>query len=178
MVRILFLFVLIVICTFTVAAQNSSVDPQDNDSRPSRRRSNSDLSSPQQEIFARAAIEREKAAHAENLERARQTAQLSQSLRDYFADHLRLSADEEKKLERIEKLARRIRSNAGGTNADGILENPPGDMKTSLKRLAEISDELRRIIEKTPRQVVSAAVIDRANEILDLIRYLRGMNRQ
>jgi hypothetical protein len=50
-------------------------------------------------------------------------------------------------------------------------------MDPALKRLSEASTELRKAVEKTPRQVVSATVIERANEILEIIRFIRNSTR-
>ncbi|MEJ7577656.1 MAG: hypothetical protein WKF74_11700 [Pyrinomonadaceae bacterium] len=176
-IHLSFIVLIMLAGSLTARAQNPNLGSQDDDDSRSSRRSKSPLSSPQREIFARAAIDREKALHAEHLERARLTAQLSRSLNDYFARHSSLNSDEAKKLERIEKLARRIRGSAGGSTAEGVLENPPGNMQLALKRLTRLADELRQAVEKTPRQVISAAVIDRSNEILEIIRHIRGMNR-
>ena len=50
-------------------------------------------------------------------------------------------------------------------------------MEPALSRLTEVTDKMRKVVEKTPRQVVSAAVIDRANELLEIIRYIRTFTR-
>ena len=47
---------------------------------------------------------------------------------------------------------------------------------TSLKQVEEASDELRNLVEKTPRHVISAAVIDQANKLLGLIQHVK-LNR-
>jgi mRNA-degrading endonuclease RelE of RelBE toxin-antitoxin system len=87
------------------------------------------------------------------------------------------SPTEKKKLERLEKVTRKIRSQAGGSDGDDEDEQPPAQMDAALKRLSEASTELRKAVEKTPRQVVSATVIERANEILEIVRFLRNSIR-
>jgi hypothetical protein len=36
-----------------------------------------------------------------------------------------------------------------------------------------MTDDLRKLVEKTPRHVISAAVIDQANKLLGLLQYVR-----
>jgi hypothetical protein len=57
------------------------------------------------------------------------------------------------------------------------LENPPTQIGPALARLAEISDKVRKGVEKTPRQVISASVIERANEVLEIIRVIHTFIR-
>ncbi|HEX8919844.1 MAG TPA: hypothetical protein VF766_00105, partial [Pyrinomonadaceae bacterium] len=79
--------------------------------------------------------------------------------------------------ERLEKLTRKIRSEAGGSDGEVTIENMPSQIEPALTRLTEICDKLRQVVEKTPRQVISAAVIERANELLEIIRYVRIFTR-
>jgi hypothetical protein len=38
-----------------------------------------------------------------------------------------------------------------------------------------MTDDLRKMVEKTPRQVISAAVIDQANRVLGVTQHLRSI---
>jgi len=131
------------------------------------------LGSPVMEMAARNAVRHEEAAHRENIARARESAELGAELRSTFARNRTLSRDDLKKLERMEKLVRRIRSAAGGSSADNSLENPPRDLGAALDRLAEVAGALRKRVESTSRHVVSAAVIEHTNELIELIRHIK-----
>ena len=48
-------------------------------------------------------------------------------------------------------------------------------MESAVKRIAELADDLRKQVEKTPRHVISASVIDQANKLLGLIQHVREM---
>ena len=135
------------------------------------------VGSPEAEMLARRDVKAAEKEHQENLERAREAAQLSTEIRDSFLNNKALGRNEVKKLERLEKITRKIRSEAGGSDGDATLEYVPMELEPSLSRLAEISDKMRKGVEKTPRQVVSASVIERANEVLEIIRYLRSLPR-
>ncbi len=141
----------------------------DDDSNP--------LGSAANEMRARNEIKYYEKLHQENVERAREAAGLSAKLREVYEAHKSFGQTERKNLERIEKLVRRIRSAAGGSNGDADETDAPRDFPTALSRLTEASNALRTGVEKTPRMVVSAAVIERSNELLQLLRYLRTATR-
>jgi hypothetical protein len=46
-------------------------------------------------------------------------------------------------------------------------------METAVKRVAELANDLRKLVEDTPRHVISASVIDQANKLLGLIQHVR-----
>lgn len=132
-----------------------------------------ELGSPEDEMRARNEIKIAEKERQENLERAREVAQLGTEIRDVFSKTSMLGTSEIKKLERLEKLARRIRSNAGGSDDDEPLDNVPASLAPAFNRLAETSEALCKGVEKTPRMVISTNVIERANELLEIIRFIR-----
>jgi vacuolar-type H+-ATPase subunit I/STV1 len=135
------------------------------------------VGSPEAEMMARQDVRAAEKDHQENLERAREAAQLSTEIRDAYLHNKAFGRIEQKKLERLEKITRKIRSEAGGSDGEVTLEDVPTQIEPALTRIAEISEKLRKVVEKTPRQVVSASVIERANELLEIIHYLRTFTR-
>ena len=134
--------------------------------------------SPEVEMRARLEAQRAEKLRKENLDRAREVAQLGVELRDIYARNRSFDRNEIKKLERLEKLTRRIRSEAGGSDDDEKLKDAPREIDAALTRIADLSVELRKGVEKTPRLVVSASVIDRANQLLELINFVRVLTHQ
>jgi len=128
---------------------------------------------PGEEMRAKRTLRLAEKEHQENLERARDVAKLSAELKDTFAAVRNLGPGEKKKLEKVEKLTRRVRSEAGGSDNEVTLDKYPVDLESALGRLADVSAEMRKEVEKTPRQVVSTSVIDRANQILEIVQYAR-----
>lgn len=149
------------------------VNPVSAERSRSSRESKIMVGSPEEEMLARRDVRVAEKEHQENLERAREAAQLSTEIRDSFLHNKALGRAEEKKLERLEKLTRKIRSEAGGSDGEVTLEDVPTQMEPALVRMAEVTDKMRKVVEKTPRQVISAATIERANELLEIIRYVR-----
>lgn len=182
--RLSLLPLLIVVCSLVAHAQSGSrgrpsvFDEAPTAASSSSRSSNEEappLGSPEAEMIARRAVAVEEAAHKEHTGRAREAAQLGTELRAAFERTKALDRTDLKKLERLEKLTKRIRSRAGGSGDGGDSSlSAPLDLSHSLTRLAELSDELHKAVEKTSRQVVSASIIERTNELLELINQIRS----
>ncbi|MCA1816076.1 MAG: hypothetical protein LC746_06655 [Acidobacteria bacterium] len=118
-------------------------------------------------------IKREEALYKENVERAKETAQLAAEVRDAYRQQQSLGAVELKKLGRIEKLLRSLRNELGGDDDEAGLKDPPAQTADALDRLVAMSDDLSKRVEKTPRHVVSAAIINAANQLIELTKRIR-----
>jgi hypothetical protein len=134
-----------------------------------------DLGTPEQEMLRRAEIRHEEATHREMVERASEAAQIGDELLSSYKKNRALTREDMKKLERLEKLARKIRGGAGGSDDDEGLRDPPRVIGGAVARLAELSGDLKKSVLKTSRLVISAAVIERSNEVLELIRHIRNI---
>ena len=136
----------------------------------------SDIGSHEREMRAKLALRAEKKLYDENLARARETSEIASQLLDSYHAKKSFSTEDNKKLERIEKLTRRIRNEAGGTETDVEIEVSPV-IETAMKSIVDMAEELRKEVEKTPRHVISTTVIDQANKLIGLIQHMRDLNR-
>jgi hypothetical protein len=136
-----------------------------------------DYGSPENEMRAKLVIKEEKKRYEENLARAKEVSELAGQVAQSFRTLNSFSSDDAKKLERLEKLTKRIRNEAGGSDSepDADVKDLGPDMPGTLKTMSEMADELQKLVEKTPRQVVSAAVIDQANKLMGLVEHVRGV---
>lgn len=132
---------------------------------------------PHQEMLEALEVKRAEGAHKQSIERARESAQLSAELCEAYTRQKALSPVELKKLARLEKLTRQLRSGAGGDDDDEQLKNPPGSLQAALERIAELANEMCKRVEKTPRQIVSVSMITQSNELLELIRLARSFSK-
>ena len=133
-----------------------------------------DFGSPESEMRAKLILKAEKKQYDENVARAREAAQLATQLAETYAAKQAFSSADGKKLERLEKLTKRIRNEAGGSETDADVKDIPNALEAAVKRVAEIADDLRKLVETTPRHVISAAVIDEANKLLGVIQHVRA----
>ena len=136
-----------------------------------------DLGSPEEEMLRRAEIRRDEETHEERVERADEAAQLGDQLLASYRKNNSLTRDDQKRLERLEKLARKIRGGAGGSDDEEGLNDPPVQIESAVTRLAKLSCDLKQSVSKTSRLVISANVIRRSNEMLELIRHIRTIKQ-
>jgi hypothetical protein len=146
---------------------------------PGKDDSNPNFGSPENEMRANLMLKEEKKRYDENVARAREVSQLATQVSEHYEKQRAFNSDDAKRLERIEKLTKRIRNEAGGSESDtdADIKEIPREMQVLVKRVAEFADELQKMVEKTPRNVVSAAVIDHANKLLGLVQHLRNLSR-
>ena len=163
----------------TAWAQSAPTSPKSvgSDKRVGEFRDDPVQQSSHNEMLKEMELKREAGDYKEHVSRAKENAQLAVELREAFARQKTLGNPELKKLILMEKLSRKIRDNAGGEENKEELKTPPQQVEMALERLAELSAELQKKVESTPRQVVSAAVIKRANEVVELVRYIRTLYR-
>lgn len=145
----------------------NEIDKRRNPERP--------LTEIEEEMRAKLAIKYADKEYQDNLERARDLQGLVSTVATSFKLNSRLSNDDLKKLEKIEKLAKGIRRAAGGSEDDTEIEKPPANLASAIEMLGDLSQSLKAKVEKTPKHVISAAVIDEANVLLELLRLLRTM---
>lgn len=160
-------FVLAIQTVSAPAPQTTGAD------EPTSGQSSRGFGSPEAEMLRRAEIRREEETHKDMVERAEEAAHLGDELLTSYKKNSSLTRDDVKRLERLEKLARKIRGGAGGSDDDEELSDPPGHIDDAVTRLAKLTGDLKECVSKTSRLVISAGVIDRSNEMIELIRYIR-----
>lgn len=164
---------------FTSAAAQQNTQSQKPVSLDGDKTSGEDASKPfvalEEEMRAKRAIKFAEKEYQENLDRARDLSSLGVSIVASFKQKKGLDQEDIKKLEKVEKLAKGIRRAAGGSEDDVDMEKPPTNLAAALDMLGDLSKSLKEKVEKTPKHVISAAVIDEANVLLELIRIVRTL---
>jgi len=151
---------------------------QDPNARDPRDPNNPQLTEMEEELRAKHAIKLAEKEHQENLDRAREIGQIGKDLQECANNNATLDREFLKKVERLEKLTKKIRGEAGGEDEEVKLPKQPSDAASAITQLAEASETLSKDVQNTPRQVVSASVIGNANVLLELIKIVRGYTRQ
>jgi hypothetical protein len=175
------IFSFILLCFVMAVAQSSKTTPITPPPRPpdiTADKSSMDNPGPlttfEEEMRAKRAIKLAEKEHEDNLNRAKEISQIGQQLKTGVQTASALDRENTKKLDRLEKLTKKIRGEAGGEDDDVQIANVPADIPSAVTQIADNADQLSKDVQKTPRQVVSAAVIDRANILLQLVKILRG----
>ena len=118
-------------------------------------------------------LKADKKAYEEHIARAKEASLIAVELRNTFEAKQLFASEDRKKLDRLEKLTRRIRNEVGGSESDSDIKDLPQTISAALKLLADETESLRKEVENTPRHVVSASVIDQANKLIGLIDFIR-----
>ncbi|HKN82360.1 MAG TPA: hypothetical protein VJW17_02935 [Pyrinomonadaceae bacterium] len=132
----------------------------------------------EEELRAKHAIKMAEKDHQENLDRAKEIAQIGKELRDGLKKQAGMDREYLKKIDRLEKLTKKVRGEAGGEDEEIEIADKPSDLAAAIKQVAEHADALSKNVQRTPRQVVSASVIGDANVLLELIKLLRTFVHQ
>jgi len=170
---------LILFCSNLAAAQipRPSPSPPPGPIDGTIRQDTTPLTTFEEELRAKRAIKIAEKEHEENLARAKEIAEIGKELKDSLKDKTVLDHDSVKKVERLEKLTKKVRGEAGGEDEDVEIPNRPSDLPTTVKEIADATESLSKNVQDTPRQVVSASVIDKANVLLELIKMVRNFAR-
>jgi hypothetical protein len=174
---VLALISLVVLVVYVGIAQQPHVQPAASSAQVNQEEDDSiyGQTSPAAEMLAKRRIKLEEKEHQETVDRATEASKLGNELVETFQKTQRLVQQDFKKIDRIEKLAKKIRDAFGGTGEDVEIENTPHDVSSALLKLLELSYDLQDRIGKTSRMEISAAVIERTNELLEVIKLLRLM---
>lgn len=123
-------------------------------------------------------IRAEEKEHAEFVGRGAEVAQLTEQISRSYAASGAVLKDLDK-LNQLEKTVKKIRKNLGGSDndKDEMPESNPGTIAEAMTKLAEIGASLGESVKTSTRYTISADSIDNANELLELINFIRRAAR-
>ena len=170
---ICFLFSLILIFSVTAFSQ-SDISSPDGRSNPKE-----DLPTNLKENLAKQRIDRDKKDYQELLIRSQEAVKISDELEKSFTDSSRITADDEKKLDRLEKLIKKIRTELGAENDDDLNDeefvkvDKSAGLVNAFKILQTSSAQLFDEIKKSTRYSVSVVAVQTSNALLKLVKFIR-----
>lgn len=171
------LFLLVVM--LTASAVFAQGEASTSNGRPPRKE---DLPKNIKETLEKGRIEREKKDHNEMLKNGEEALKLSEELEKSVAENNNLNSDDRKKLERLEKILKKIRKELGGDDdgneelnveATSVNEEKPSSIMGAIKKLQNTASNLLGELKKTSRFSISAAAIQSSNAFLKLVKFLR-----
>ena len=127
------------------------------------------------ETLAKGRIEREKKDYEELHGRGKEAVKLSDELEKSFSQNNQISADDRKKLDRLEKLVKKIREGIGGKDDDETVEfaERPSSIFSALKTLQSNTIKLVDELQKTSRYSISVVAVESSNLLLKVVSFLR-----
>jgi len=138
------------------------------------RRGEQERSQMPDDMRIRMEIARADADYKKTLDDADKLLTLSIEVARVFHDTGKLAGEDLKKVGTIEKLAKRILSQAGGDEVDdrtNDLQSKP--LNDTVEQMSAAADKVQKCIKEQTRFVVSATVISNANEIIHLAQHIR-----
>ncbi len=149
-----------------------------NDTDASGRSKDDDVPKGIKETLVRNRIERDKKDFAELLARGDEAAKLGEEVDKSFVQNKQLTAEDRKKLERLEKLSKKIREELG---ASGGVDSDDDNVKVSstseaVDKLKTFSANLAEELKKTTRYTISAVAVQSSNAVLRIVRFIK-MNK-
>lgn len=123
------------------------------------------------EMRYRAAVEFRKSEHKRAVAAAEEILSLAEKLKRLSKRSKRAPAD--RILQKIQKLARRIRSFGGGGKVPPGVHLSAPTFRAGADKIAELAETLKRDLEGLDYRVISLSVIDGANAIISLSEVLR-----
>lgn len=127
-----------------------------------------------QESLAKSRIEREKKDYEELLQNGDEAVKISEALEKTFSETNKLTAEDQKKLDRLEKLAKKIRRELGADDFDDAEEDDkPSSMLNAFKTLQDSTAKLVAELKKTSRYSVSVVAIQSSNAFLRVVKFIR-----
>jgi hypothetical protein len=165
------------LCIFALSAA-----AQDAEQRiPGGKPDGSDQPKSMQEMMKKMQIDQAKKEYEEMLDRAQQALKISQEVeKDYSTKNQLLRSDLDK-LDNLEKLVKKIRSELGGGDGDDSDTNSndpkadtmPNNPADAVKALGTFTSRLVDELRKTSRFGISAVAIESSNAVLKVVRFLR-----
>lgn len=158
--KLILLSSLLLICVNLISAQSQNKN---------------DLPEPMRENLAKMQLKEEEENYQELIKRSEEAAQLSEEISKSYEEHKKLSNDDQKKLEKLEKVVKRIRRDLGAENDDdkNEAEDKPSNVSNTLKTIKEKTSNLLAELKKASRYSISVVAVESSNRVFKLVRFLR-----
>jgi len=165
--------------TFGAFAQNTSTMPRPSDKGHGKlnRDDEQEVTLPE-DMRIKMAIAREENEYKKTLEDVEKLSGLSEEVAKGYVERKQLSADDVKKLNTIEKLAKRVLNHAGGEEVgdkSGSVDHLA--LADAIDKLNAAAATIKKDMKAETRFVVSATVVANSNEVINLARLIRHLQK-
>jgi hypothetical protein len=127
-------------------------------------------------MLAERCVKQQRKEFEELMQNGEEAAKLSSELDKSYEKNPNLLGDDQKKLDRLEKLFKKIRGSLGadgdGDKADDD-EARPSNIRAALNALSEKTSGLLSELKKTSRYSISVIAIQSSNALIRLVKFVR-----
>lgn len=180
--RVILLLPLLLVLGSATQAQRNPDSNSNSDSRPQLKNDEDDTFCRKtgdaifDEMRIKACIKQQQKEFRELLDNGEEAVKLSSELEKTVEKSSGLMAEDQKKLERLEKLFKKIRNSLGGEDdEEAPAEEKPSSLslKAAVSTLSEKASNLLAELKKTTRYSISVLAIQSSNTIIRLVKYIR-----
>jgi membrane-associated HD superfamily phosphohydrolase len=133
-----------------------------------------DLPDAMKENLAKRRIKDEKEEYEELIKRGEEAVKISEELSKSYEENKKLSGEDQKKLEKLEKVVKRIRRDLGAEDDDKNEQaDKPSSMLNTLDTIKEKTSNLLTELKKASRYSISVVAVESSNTVFRLIKFLR-----
>lgn len=163
-----------IVMSLTVVCINAQIETPDASTSSGKPNNKEDYPKSIKESLAKSRIERQKKNYEELLQNGEEAVKLSESLEKTFAESKKLSAADQKKLDRLEKLVKKIRRELGANDSnESDDDEKPSSMRDAFDTLQSSTGSLVDELKKITRYSVSVVAIQSSNALLKVIKFIR-----
>lgn len=170
-----FLFALIFVLAGCISAHAQGADASTANGKPDPARQ--DLPDGLKETLAKERIKSEEKEYQELVQRGEEAAKLGEELNKSLATSQKFTAEDVKKLDRLEKIVKKIREELGAKDEDADQDEKkserPSSFQSAVINIKEDTANLLSEIKKIGRHSISVVAIESSNALLKLVRFLR-----
>lgn len=172
--RCLKFFFIVLFC----AAAYTEVSAQADASTQSGRPPNTEDIMPEsfKEGLAKQRIQAEKKEYEDLIQNGEEAVKLSDEISKNYESHKNLTAEDTKKIDRLEKVVKKIRQDLGAkdeSDPDDEKPSAPLSLKSAISGIRETTSDLLSELKKTTRHSISVVAIQSSNTLLKLVRFAK-----
>lgn len=172
-VKFLKLIFVFTFCAFGYSSIYAQADASSPTSRPTAKQE-TDYPEGFREGLAKRRIKAEEKEYEELIQRGEEAVKISDELSKNFESHKNLTVDDTKKIDRLEKVVKKIRQDLGAKDEDDVTdENKPSSLKNVINNIKETTNDLLSELKKTTRHSISVVAIQSSNSLLKLVRFAK-----
>jgi membrane-associated HD superfamily phosphohydrolase len=159
----------LILALFFVISGNAQITNQADNSRGKEEEKSQGL----QETMAKWKIKAEKKDYEELLKRGDEAEKLVTELTKTYQEKQTLTREDAQKLDKLEKLVKKIRTEVGAEDDNEPNDDKPKDLVDAIKMLSENTEKLVKELKKTTRHSISVVLIETSNTMLKLVKFIR-----
>ncbi len=135
---------------------------------------NMDLTDNFRETLAKRRLKEEEKEFQAVIEKGEEAVKISEELATSYAETKKLTSEDQKKLDKLEKIVKKIRQELGAEeDKERTVEDSPSSFSTALDNVKEKTLNLLSELKKRSKYSISVIAVESSNSLWKLVKFLR-----